>query len=1167
MEWTESQQNAITTNDKNLLISAGAGCGKTAILTNRIIRLMLEEKKDIDKFLVVTFTNAAASGMKEKIRKLLYNEIKKSNSDKKFLFEQISNLEKANISTLHSFCINIIREYYHLVDTDPAFKIIDSTNANILMNEAFDKLFEERYKNKDESFINTSLSYSFNADEEEFKNILKEIYFFIYNRPNPFLWLKKNVDIFKDNFDDLNNSIYMSIIKEKISGYLSLSLDYSNTAKKKALEFKADKTLIELLNNDINEIKNAKNTLYNNPEKFIEIKISDIFKRFKSKDLDKEQKDEIQKYRNESKTILKKALSILNFNFHDIKETLHNLYPHMKNIEKSIIEFDQYYSELKKEKGVLEFKDTEHLCLKILEDEDARKEIISKFDYVFVDEYQDTNLVQEAIIEKVIQENNLFTVGDVKQSIYRFRQAEPEIFLDRIEKYKKNNDINKTIYMNSNFRTNKNIIQGINNLFEKIMSKKIGKIDYDDNEKLIPGRNEDIQSKTEIHLIDSIKAEDEASVLSDEEKEITYIALMINSLIGKKIYDPEIKDYRKIKFSDICILHRSANTRIKSIKEIFNKYSIPVMSEKEIEYFNTLEIETVKDFLSIINNFKDDITLLSVMRSSIFNFSADELLQIKIATNNRYYYKCVIEYIKKDNVDESLQKKLNNMINTIENYSKKSLYMSVTELISNIYEETALMEYMKVLPFGNIRENNLRTLLIKAQEYESFSNEGLYGFINFMEYAKIQNESGYAFNENNENSVNFMSIHKSKGLEFPIIILMGCHKIFNKSDTKKPIMLNKDLGICPTLIDLDNKFKVDSIFKTSAKIVENNEMLSEEMRLLYVALTRAKEKLIITANIKENSKYLDNIPSQISPYMIEFSNSYIEWILKGVLAKKEFTKDKNIVFEDENYIVYKKSINSFLKPDENTNKENEEQEYLIDDETISYIKDALNFTYKNIINTKIPRKAGVSSLKNTDLLEAGSNVINLREEPKFRQQESEISAAEKGNIVHFIFEVIDIEKLKNANNIKEEINAQLAEMIQKEILAQKELESININYIYNFFKSDIGIKLLKSKKIYRELPFNLALKAKDISPEKWQDSEEEILVQGIIDLTFETNENEMILVDYKTSHYNTEEKKALLIKDYKTQLEYYKKAISELMKKKVTHSYIYFLSKDEIIEV
>ena len=437
MEWTESQQNAITTNDKNLLISAGAGCGKTAILTNRIIRLMLEEKKDIDKFLVVTFTNAAASGMKEKIRKLLYNEIKKSNSDKKFLFEQISNLEKANISTLHSFCINIIREYYHLVDTDPAFKIIDSTNANILMNEAFDKLFEERYKNKDESFINTSLSYSFNADEEEFKNILKEIYFFIYNRPNPFLWLKKNVDIFKDNFDDLNNSIYMSIIKEKISGYLSLSLDYSNTAKKKALEFKADKTLIELLNNDINEIKNAKNTLYNNPEKFIEIKISDIFKRFKSKDLDKEQKDEIQKYRNESKTILKKALSILNFNFHDIKETLHNLYPHMKNIEKSIIEFDQYYSELKKEKGVLEFKDTEHLCLKILEDEDARKEIISKFDYVFVDEYQDTNLVQEAIIEKVIQENNLFTVGDVKQSIYRFRQAEPEIFLDRIEKYKK----------------------------------------------------------------------------------------------------------------------------------------------------------------------------------------------------------------------------------------------------------------------------------------------------------------------------------------------------------------------------------------------------------------------------------------------------------------------------------------------------------------------------------------------------------------------------------------------------------------------------------------------------------------------------------------------------------------------------------------------------------
>ncbi|EDS72300.1 ATP-dependent nuclease subunit A [Anaerofustis stercorihominis DSM 17244] len=1171
MNWTKSQSDAINTDNKNLLISAGAGCGKTAILTNRIIRLMLEEKTDIDKFLVVTFTNAAASGMKEKIRKLLYSKIKEKNNDKRYLFDQISNLEKANISTLHSFCISVIREYYHLVDVDPAFKIIDSTNANILMDEAFDMLFEDRYKKEDKDFINTSISYSFNADEEEFKNILKEIYFFIYNRPNPFKWLREKVDLFNDDFNDIENSMFIDIIKDKINGYLSLALNYSSKAKDKAIRYEANDDLLEILNMDLDGLKNTQNLLINNLEKFITLKPADIFKRFKAGGLKGEEKAEVQNLRNESKDILKKALNILTFNYKDIIDVVHELYPHMKTIEQAIIDFDAYYSHLKSEKGVLEFKDTEHLCLKILEDEKAREEILSKFDYVFVDEYQDTNLVQEAIINKVIKENNLFTVGDVKQSIYRFRQAEPEIFLDRIKNYKKDEKINKTVYMNTNFRTNKNIITGINTLFEKIMSKKTGKINYDENERLIAGRDEEIESKIEVHLINKDTAgvdsfDSELSELSTEENEITYIALMINNLIGTDIYDPELKEYRKVKFSDICILHRSANTRIKNVKEIFNKYSIPVTSEKEIEYFKTLEIETIKDFLSIINNFKDDITLLSVMRSPIFNFTVDELLEIKISTRESHYYKSIMSFINKENVNITLKDKVKNMLKVINDYSDRSLYTSVPDLISNIYEETNIMDYMSALPFGNIRVNNMKTLLIKANEYESFSNEGLYGFINFMDYAKIQSESGYAFSEDSENSVNFMSIHKSKGLEFPIVILMGCHKMFNMLDTKKPIMLNKDLGICPSLIDLDNKYKVDSIFKICAKIVENNEILSEEMRLLYVALTRAKEKLILTAYSKDTKKLIDNLPSNITPYSVEFSNSYLEWIMQGILPNKIYEEENNIIYEDNNFIVYNNKIEDLLTELSTSYINQKDDDFYLDDKIINKIKDDLNFKYKNIVNTTIPRKAGVSSLKNVDLLEVGNNVINLSEAPKFKQEKSVLSSAEKGNIIHFIFEIIDIDKLKKTENIKAEIDTQIREFINKKMIKQEEVDNIDINYIYNFFDSNIGKELIHSKKIYRELPFNLALKAKDIS-EKWKDSEEEILVQGIIDLTFETKDGAMILVDYKTNHYNNESEKKELLKGFEIQLNYYKRAISTLMNKNVKHSYIYFLSKNEIEEV
>lgn len=1168
MKWTESQSKAINNDDKNLLVSAGAGCGKTAILTNRIIRLMLENKIDINKFLVVTFTNAAASGMKEKIRKLLYEKLKEEKSDKKFLFEQISNLESSNISTLHSLCISIIREYYHIINIDPSFQIITDTNIDMLMDEAFEKLFNDRYENDDEGFIQTSLNYSFSsANEDYFKEQLKNIYTFIYNRPNPFKWLHEKVEIFNQDKEDIKKSLAFKIIKQEVYNGIELSLNSLNEALEKAKFFRANEKLIDLLNEEINNIKIFKRDFDNDSDKLFDLEMKNLFRAriVGVNNLDPEIKDKITEKRNLAKETIKNIINKLyTFSLDDIFEINKKLYPQMKTIEKALIDFDYYYKELKREKGVLEFKDVEHLCLEILNNDEARKEIISKFDFVFVDEYQDTNLVQEAIITKIIKENNLFTVGDVKQSIYRFRQAEPEVFINRLEKYEKENDISEIIYMNTNFRTNKNIISGINELFSKIMSKEIGKIDYNENERLIPGRDEEIKSKIEVHFIkDEENNEDYfEKPLTKEEKEYNYLAVLINNLLKQDIYDSELKAFRKTKFSDICILARSANTKIKPLKEIFNKYSIPINSEKETEYFKTHEISIIKDFLNIINNFKDDLSLLGVMRGPIFNFSTDELLEIKLFSKEKFYYKCVENFNKATNKNDELKAKIDYMINTINEYSNKSLYMPVSDLIEDIYERTSLIEYVKTLPFGDIRENNLKTLITKAKDYENFSNEGLYGFIRFMDYAKDNNESGIALNESSDNSVKFTTIHASKGLEFPILILIDAGKRFNEADLKENIVLNKDLGLCPNLIDLDNKIKINSISKIAANELEKQEIKSEEMRLLYVALTRAKEKLIITSKNKLED-ILKNIPNNISKETIRNSNDYLSWIINAILCKKKINTEKNVVFEDENFIIYNNNINTLLinnKEDEQTNKSKAKKDFS------DFIIKNLNYQYQNIIDTKIPRKAGVSSLKDTELLEVGNNVITIKDEPEFLKAETELSAAQKGTIIHFIFETVDINKLRETDNLRENINNQIKEMIDKEILSKKEAESIDMEYVYNFFESDIGKKLLNSKKVYRELPFNLAIPAKDIS-DKWAESDEDVLVQGIIDLTFEDENKNMILVDYKTNYFKTDKEKENLIRDYTLQINYYKKAITTLMNKKVSHSYLYFLSKNIITEV
>lgn len=1194
MKWTKSQEQAISTNNKNLLISAGAGCGKTAVLTTRILHLMVENKININKFLVMTFTNAAASSMKEKIRKLLYEELKKENADTRFIYTQISNLDKSNITTIDAFCISVIRNYYQLVDVDPNFRIIDNTNNERLKDEAIDEVFTKRYEDNDELFIECSSIYklpSSKTGDAGFKELIKQMHLSLSNLINPIKWLEEKTALFNMNKEELLKSDFINIIKNEANNKLTLALNDINECILFGKEYECTNKNMEHFAKFYDKITHAKAILDTSIEKFINLSLEKNYIRLSSpkitlnieeEELLEQVLETIKVKKKNAVDLTKEALSYFSFSLEEYIDTIHKISPYMNVIKDVIIEYDGYYNKLKNDNNVLTFSDTSHLCLEILNNETARKEIREQFEYVFIDEYQDTSDIQEAIMTKLVKKDNLFTVGDVKQSIYRFRNSEPQIFINRSQQYKKEeSDINKIIYMNSNFRTNKNLIKGINAFFESMMSKEVGQVDYNEDEKLIAGRTDDANSKIEIHLLSKEEKKDSESIeenlveVPSSEREMMYIANLISDLVGKPIYDTESQKMRPTKFSDICILSRSPKSSIKRFKEILSENSIPVSAESEKEYYNTFEITTIKNYLNIINNFKDDYSLLSVMRSPLYSFSADELLEIKVTSKEKYFYNAVLKYANnsEENINKETKEKIDKLLHDIKRYYNISLYKNTSELIEEIYNDTHISEYMKALPFGNIRKNNLNALIAKAKEYESFSNDGLYGFVNFIDYAIINEEGAPNSNNNDsEDSIKIMSIHKSKGLEFPIVILMKINKKFNEQDNNPPINLEKNLGIGATYFNTKENYKISSLFREVIKIETKKNIRHEEMRLLYVALTRAKEKLILTGTLnKELRKTFLEMPLIVSSYFLSTKRSYLDWILNALLhSKGTLLTYAPVLYEDDNF----KFVNASISWQNNIKGIKREQKpkdknTTLDKKVLDIIDKKLNFTYKNEIDTKIPTKAGVSSLKNkenTDLLEVGENVIPVNTKPNFMVKEEELSSAEKGTLTHYILETISLKTLQSANNLEQTIYELLDNYTKEKIITDKEMDLINKKSIINFFSSSLGKDLLNSNKIYRELPFNIAIKAKDIS-NNWATSKEEILVQGIIDLTFEDKNGDMVLIDYKTNHYNTTQKKKILIDQYSNQLKYYKEAIEKLMHKKVSHSYLYFLNKNEFIEV
>lgn len=1247
-DWTKEQNEAIVSRGSNLLISAAAGSGKTAVLVERIVRLVVDDKIDIDKLLIVTFTKAAAGEMRERIALKIAEELEVNGSDKEHIRKQLTLLNRANISTLHAFCMNVVKSHFHFIGIDPSFRMADTTESMLIKIEALDEVFEEFYEEGDRCFLQLVDSYGGSKDDNKLQEMVMKVYNFSMSQPEPIKWLSEKIKMFDIDKNDLSENIWIETIVKSSKINLTGALAQLEEAKQIANSPNGPDPYLLAIEDDIEITKLLLCKLESGFEIFVDTLRDVKQKRLSSasKDYDEVLKENVKELRNKAKDIIKELKEGLTANtISDYVNDFKYILPIMNSLLQVIQAFDERFKQKKSGNGILDFNDLEHYTLQILKNDLVSEEYKEKYDYIFVDEYQDSNIVQETIISRMKRKNNLFLVGDVKQSIYRFRLADPSLFIKKYNAFSsKEKAIDRKIILAKNFRSRKEIIDGVNFIFKNIMSTTLGEIEYKKDAYLYPGakfeglNNTEVEinivekTKTEITTVDNTdcKIEDEKTAekkldsskiaevktavsiealegMQDAEIEATIAASKINKLIGNEIYDSKNQKYKKAEYRDMAVLLRSTVTWAPIFMDVFKKKNIPVYTDSNTGYFDALEISIFLNLLKLVDNKRQDIPLLSVMRSVIGRFTTEELADIRAKYKEGTYFDAVKKYSTEG--EGQLKEKAANFVSKLNTWSKELRHMKIDEFIWHLFIETGYYYYIGAMPGGVQRQANLRMLLDKANRYQKTAIKGLFNFIGFIEKVKLsKGDMGAAkILGENDNVVRIMSIHKSKGLEFPVVIVAGLGKKFNLRDAQEDILLHKDLGIAPSYVgeitptcncsgekicdteetteEIENPIiiKRETLAKVAAKEKIKIESLSEEMRILYVALTRAKNKLILIGSIRDITKQIKKWTRKLNTHGLMSSRNCLDWILSVVIKHKDAEKLRRLAeceieeidhIEDESKwkieIIYREDIISEAK--EKIDKKEEMKEMLYSFDTSNYqaesdenkmIQNLLNWKYQHEEAKSIPSKISVSELKNmreNKIENLGYKTPSLVKMFNFAEGGKKFTPTEKGTIIHFALQHLDIHKAANIDEVDEQIRL----MVKKELLKEEEANVVDSKMLLNFTKSDLGNRMKKAKRIYKETPFNIVKKANEIISGA-ENCNDELLIQGVIDCYFE-EEGELVLIDYKTDYVGKGQEEKI-VENYKMQIDFYAEALERITKKRVKEKYLYLLSVNREVRV
>lgn len=1228
-KWTPAQKSAIDTRDCNVLVSAAAGSGKTAVLVERIISMITDPDKniDIDRLVVVTFTKAAAAQMKDKIRKALDSMLDENPGDVNLL-RQITLLNNAQITTIDSFCLWIIRNHFPEVNLDPGFRIMDEGEKKLIENDVLEDVLEEFYAEADEEFFNLVDAFGMGRDDSGLVSIIDKIYRF--SRSNPWIdeWFDECMLVYDDETYD------NPAIKELYDSIKNALLDYRDKYNRLVdicSEPAGPAAYTGALQSDllgINEMINSQD--------FGELgrKIRTFSFEALSRKKDAGADPDIKEYVKGQRKLFKDYIGRLNdkiFLKEDdgIFEDMQGAGIQIRTLLKVAKVYAKRVSEVKREKGIIDFNDMEHLALSILVKKEDGKlvytetadKLANRFEEILIDEYQDSNQLQEVILNAVSktrlsgENNNIYMVGDVKQSIYKFRLACPELFIEKYDTYGETGD-NVRIELQKNFRSRENVLECANDVFSHIMNKNFSGIGYDETVRLNAGfpypeysdsnYGDEANKSTDVILISS-ENEEEATT---RELEADRLAKLIEGIVssGVNVYDADENIYRPAEYRDIVILTRSVTGWADTFADALMDRGIPAYTDSSTGYFSVREIQVILSMLTIVDNPVQEISLAAAMMSYFGGFTAAELGMVrklgrehadKNTHNNLYeHLKAVAVLGGADNIQETDVKQLSGkcalFLAKLTEYRDKSSVEPLYDLCWEMIYDSGYYDYVGTMPAGAQRQANLNVLLERAAGYGKSSYSGLFNFLRYIERLKKFDEdfAEGAASLDNENLVRIMSIHKSKGLEFPIVILAGAHKSINFMDATAPVLVDQNLGIAVDYVDLERRTKTPTIIKGAMARRIVRESIAEEERLLYVAMTRAREKLIITGVVKDADKTLDKYRAKseelatdgtLSYADSENIKNYLDMIMPVCLMDSDKLKGSFKVMVDaveDSEADADETGNSFetgnvtdidaVKAGEalDGNNEagypslNELPEYVPADnasgrmkltvsqlkamqaednsEENAYMDDSVKEAFeKEAYDEQAADNGNRDGQTDSETIAEPSNSII----PKFISgEEVQLAANERGSAYHRVMECLDYSVSVNLDGVKADINR----MLETGKMNELQVKSVNPWDINTFVQSDTGRRVANAVNcgsVRREQPFVFEYEGQ--------------LIQGIIDLYFE-EDGEFVLVDYKTDRVmKGEAGEKELVRRYAIQLDYYAKALTQLTGKKVKEKIIY----------
>lgn len=1219
-KWTPAQKSAIDTRDCNVLVSAAAGSGKTAVLVERIISMITDPDKniDIDRLVVVTFTKAAASQMKDKIRKALDSMLDENPGDVNLL-RQITLLNNAQITTIDSFCLWIIRNHFPEVNLDPGFRIMDEGEKKLIENDVLEDVLEEFYAEADEEFFNLVDAFGMGRDDSGLVSIIDKIYRF--SRSNPWIdeWFDECMLVYDDETYD------NPAIKELYDSIKNALLDYRDKYNR-LVDICSEPTgpaaYTSALQSDLLGI----NEMINSPDfgelgRRIRIFSFEALSRKKDAGADPDIKEYVKGQRKLFKDYIGRLNDKIFLKDDDgIFEDMQGAGIQIRTLLKVAKVYAKRVSEVKREKGIIDFNDMEHLALSILVKKEDGKlvytetadKLANRFEEILIDEYQDSNQLQEVILNAVSktrltgENNNIYMVGDVKQSIYKFRLACPELFIEKYDTYGETGD-NVRIELQKNFRSRENVLECANDVFSHIMNKNFSGIGYDESVRLNEGfpypeysdsnYGDEANKSTDVILISS-ENEEEATT---RELEADRLAKLIEGIVasGINVYDSDENIYRPAEYRDIVILTRSVTGWADTFADVLMDRGIPAYTDSSTGYFSVREIQVILSMLTIVDNPVQEISLAAAMMSYFGGFTAAELGMVRklgreYVHNNLYeHLKAVAVLGEAGKMQEPDVKQLSGkcalFLAKLTEYRDKSSVESLYDLCWEIIYDSGYYDYVGTMPAGAQRQANLNVLLERAAGYGKSSYSGLFNFLRYIERLKKFDEdfAEGAASLDNENLVRIMSIHKSKGLEFPIVILAGAHKSINFMDATAPVLVDQNLGIAIDYVDLKRRTKTPTIIKGAMARRIVRESIAEEERLLYVAMTRAREKLIITGVVKDADKTLDKYRGSAKQLaadgMLSFADSeniknYLDMIMPVCLMDSDKLKGSFKVMVDA-------GEDSWADVDESGEMAGEANavrigemadeimeavsyplleelpEYVPDDNaagrmklTVSQLKamqaddDSEENAYMDeSVKAALKKEADDEQTDSEATVELSNSII-----PKFISgKEVKLAANERGSAYHRVMECLDYSVSVNLEGVKADIERMLENCKMNEL----QVKSVNPWDIYTFVQSDTGRRVanaMDNGSVRREQPFVFEYEGQ--------------LIQGIIDLYFE-EDGELVIVDYKTDRVmkgKAGEKE--LVKRYAIQLDYYAKALAQLTGKTVKEKIIYsFALEKEIV--